>query len=407
MDVPDLSWDPEFALLSAVMRNFNKKLLPSGLQFDHFENPVAQTIYRAVATLVAEDKQPGPVQVSVWLKETGKLEEIGGNDMLEQVIDACGLPSSIPEFFDTLNERRIRRKVAEAGAWLEKSAARDDLSAGNLAERLLEAATVVSGASEAPVQRIGEIDHEGADQGITTGYPELDRLITTGGYPAGQMTIASATHKGGKSTFLMSSALTLAEMGYPVLYASFADLNRRQLKRRWLKMLCGWAKTPNELHLVQDYDIALDFLSRAPIDVYDASALDSGHDVRTFGAWLRANHEMKGYRAVFLDYAQELSSGSGRVDSEVSEGNDCARVIRRLGDRTGLPFIVGSQETTDRDGRTITKYSRQWEESAGWVLRIKHEDKSDVCGVDVAYSRFGPKGGVTLRWNNERLRVER
>jgi hypothetical protein len=146
----------------------------------------------------------------------------------------------------------------------------------------------------------------------------------------------------------------------------------------------------------------LAWLNAAPLDVYDATRLTSGFDVDTFATWLRATHERPGYECVFIDYAQKLRATN--ASNRFAEGDYCSEVMARLAAQVGIPIVVGSQITPGgKDGETKTKNSRAWEEDAGLVVRLKREGSIVEC--EVPYSRFGPSGEFTLRWDGERLRM--
>lgn len=405
----ELGFHPEYALLGAWVTFPDRCPVRQDVTAEWFTEPAARSIFQAIKT-IPPNVDVFPVAVAERLRSMtnhGKsaMELIGGEDFLVEVMSAC-VPSFEPAAYEQLRHKSLTRKVREVGSWIA-SCADKDMTAGELTSRLLEAAAEVSGAKRAPVVRLGDIEHEGEDQGITTGVGVVDNLIGTKGYPLGQVTVVRAYQKTGKSAWMIASALDQARLGARVLYATFADLNAVQIKRRMLRNLCGWARRPESLQLAADYDDAVAFIKGATIDVYDASAMDSGGDVETFSAWLRAEHDRREYSCVFVDYAQELTSCDRKADTEVAQGNICASKIARLAAVTGLPIVVGSQVTEGgKDGgRDKTKYSRKWEEVAGWVLSIKRDEDSNRMTVESVFSRFGPRGITDMRWDNERLRM--
>lgn len=412
MRVPtnELGWNPEFALLGAMIVFSDKVPCPHGVNVEWFADPAARTIFGAIEGVRATGVMPGPIEVRRRLEAQGKLEKIGGEDFLAEVMESCVSALEVPDIVATLQPEYVARKVREVSAWLLKSADRMELSPGELSARLMEAAAATSGATSAPVRHISEVDHEGSDPGITTGFAGIDAFMGTGGYAAGQTNVISAYAKGGKTTFMLSSAVTLLKLGKRVLWATFADLNDKQLKRRIMRNICGWSKPPYDLELNQQYAASLEWLNDSKLDVYDASALETGYDIDTFGAWLKANHEIKGYDIVFVDYAQKLRTVNKRVTNAVAEGDYCSGAMARLAAATGLPAVVGSQITkgSAKDGTdTKTKNSRAWEEDAGLVVRLNREASTSlVMAVEIAFSRFGPTGDVSLVWNSERLRIE-
>lgn len=402
----EIGLNPEYALLGSWITFPDRCLVRKDVTADWFSEPAARYIHRAIVT-VPSGALVGPIAVSERLKAIvtrGKsaLELIGGEDFFMQVMEAAIGPSQEQSAYEQLRLRWMKRKTQEIGQWITGCADKD-LSPGEIASRLLEAASEIVGARKPPVIRIGDVDHTGDDMGVPSGFDALDRMMNTGGYPCGQMSVVSAYHKGGKTTFMLSSAVVQLQAGRRVLYATFADLNQKQIKRRILKNLCGWSKPPTSLDLLADYDASLAWLNSCGLDVYDATAVDSGFDVDTFATWLKAHHEQAGYECVFMDYAQKLRSSEAR-SNKFAEGDYCSEVVARLAAQTDLPIVVGSQITPGgKDSETKTKGSRSWEEDAGLVLRLAKD--GDFVKIEVPYSRFGPSGEFTVSWDAKRVRM--
>lgn len=402
----EIGLNPEYALLGSWITFPERCLVRTDVTADWFSEPAARYIHRAIVTVPA-GTLVGPIAVAERLKAIvtrgqSALELIGGEDFFMQVMEAAIGPSQEQSAYEQLRLRWMKRKTQEIGQWITGCADKD-LSPGEIASRLLEAASEIVGARKPPVIRIGDVDHTGDDMGVPSGFPVLDGMTSTGGFACGQSNVVSAYHKGGKTSFMLSSALLQLKAGYRVLWATFADLNQKQIKRRILKNLCGWSKPPTSLELLANYDESLAWLNGCGLDVYDATAVDSGFDVDTFATWLKAHHEQAGYDCVFMDYAQKLRSSEAR-SNKFSEGDYCSEVVARLAAQTDLPIVIGSQVTPGgKDGETKTKNSRAWEEDAGLVLRLQKD--GDYVKIEVPYSRFGPSGEFTVAWDAKRVRM--
>jgi hypothetical protein len=192
----------------------------------------------------------------------------------------------------------------------------------------------------------------------------------------------------------------------PVLLATFADMGGKDLEERAMRHETGWGHEPRDLFLAQQWQETLNaYRNRWRIDVYDPAEMGVSHDIETFQVWLERKMSKVRYRCIFVDYAQELTSRDRKVRDDLSQASACASLLQRLARKLDVPVVVGSQITEGQNGRKdMTKGSRVWEEKAGLVLRIKREKGSSVADVKVAWNRFGPEGGVTLRWDDERVR---
>lgn len=262
----------------------------------------------------------------------------------------------------------------------------------------------------APFKHFRDVDDEGGDTGCTTGYKSIDLHLSTGGYPDGQTTIVRAYHKTGKSTFMLSSFMRQLDEGRRVLYATFADLSDKALKRRMKRALSTWSKRPQLIGDQMDaYERACGIIDRDWDGyVYNAAEQDEW-SIESFASWLRYQQTKTPFHCVFVDYAQKLSSSHKQAQlSEYAEAKCASRVLQRLSARLMIPIVIGSQITEGNaktGAKAITKGSRIWEEDAGLVITLERED--DAIDCEITFSRFGPSGvHVPMTWNAQRLRVE-
>ncbi len=389
------SLEMEMALLGSMMLDpMAYKLTRGMIRAESFYRPAHQEIFRAIEAL---DRQGSTTELSIvlqWLKDKNKLDEIGNDDYVIQVAEYVPSPAS------ALHYAKVVADKAEARAYL--LACRNVISKINNGNEIDEIRALVSsipasGNRTSAFIDLADIDASGDDTGVSTGIDGIDMAIATKGYPDGQMSMISAYHKAGKSTFMVQSFCQMAEAGHRVMYATFADLNARRLKRRMLRCLSGWSKMPADADLfgedVKGFESAMFAIDTVwDAQVFDASKTDSD-TIESFLGQLEAKHLDKPYRAVFIDYAQKLTSDNRRARyGGVAEGDWISHAISRAAERLNLAIIVGSQITEGgKDGKTITKGSRKWEEDAGLVLRIQRENQS-TAKIVLEYSRFGGMG---------------
>jgi len=216
------------------------------------------------------------------------------------------------------------------------------------------------------------------------------------------------------STFLVQAGLCAANRGLKVLYATFADLNRKHIKRRMMRMLTGYQYPPEGGGLFDDWHKTMDDLNDKHIDVYDVAEADDGGTVEEFTAWAESTAKTQGpWDLVLVDYAQELVSGSRRIADKMGDQMECARVLNRFASRTKIATVVGSQITMDMNGGRKTKWGRDWEEKAGWVLTIVPPPPGSnplEMSIEISYSRFGPQAPrsspVPVRFNTTALMLD-
>lgn len=390
------------------------------LNEDAFFVPAHKFLALAIRHIVDRGQEPDLVVLKHELSDRsdsqGKkwLELVGGEDYLIAVAEAVPSISNVESYSSIVKSRWIRRRMLAASRALAEAAKDPDCPVSEVVAKANELMAESSSLTPASVfAHISEIDvAESRDVGIPTGIQGLDSQISMGGYPAGQLSIVRAYHKGGKSTFLIQSALHAASTGHRVLYATFADLHRKHIKRRMMRMETGSMYPPDSPGLFDDWTKAHDSLNALPIDIYDVAEVDDGGTVEEFTAWAGSRMKTHGqWDVVFVDYAQELTSGNRRINSKLEEQMECARLLNRFASQKKVAVVVGSQITQDLGGGKRTKWGRDWEEKAGWVLTINPpQEYGGDQGIEISYSRFGfqhPNAvTVPVRFNTQLLSLE-
>lgn len=407
---PTHSVEIEMCLLACLMLDrLQIKLVRNIISADSFYRPSHQEIFKAILDLERQDLLTDYEMVAGWLKDKGKIDDIGGKDYVWQVSEAM---------FSVAGTLDYARKIAEkAELRAYATACRNVVANINNGHDIEDIRALVAGIPSQAKRvsafiDIADVDASGEDTGVSTGIEGIDMAISTKGYPDGQMSMISAYHKAGKSTFMVQSFCHMAEQGHRVLYATFADLNAKRLKRRMLRAMSGWSRMPANADLFGDDAQQFDKATFAIQTVWDAEVFDASRTdsdtIESFLGQLEAKHLDKPYRAVFIDYAQKLTSDNRRARyGGVAEGDWISHTISRAAERLGLAIIVGSQITEGgKDGKTITKGSRKWEEDAGLVLRIQRENQS-TAKIVLEYSRFGGMGKeIECSWNPRNLIFE-
>jgi replicative DNA helicase len=387
---------------SCLMQPQSLKAARSIVVPDHFFNPAHKFLFAAACQLF-DDGHLDPLSLIARLREIDRLKDVGGESYILGICEADSGPIGVEYHARDLHRQWLRRKYIALGKSAEEGVEIDELKIK--AETL--AAHSIPRQSPAILGRLG---HFGPKPriGLATGYPSIDRHLSTKGWPSGQMCIVAAYHKAGKSSFQLSCAIRGAQLGRKPLYATFADMGGHDLEERAMRHETRLSRPPDYGEGRNSWqEVLRKFQEEWPIDVYDAAGLDTGYDVETFALWLESRLSIEGYTEVYVDYAQELRSRDRRALNEQAEAALCASLIQRTARRLDIPIIVGSQITEGRNGeRDKTKGSRVWEEKAGLVLRLKREETGSGAHVDIAFNRFGPMGTEPLIWNEGRVRFD-
>jgi replicative DNA helicase len=383
------------------------------LQPEDFYLPAHSLIFSAAKRLHAAGFRTDFVSLQAELQKTGQLEEAGGADWLDICMNAVPHAGGALTYAGLVKEKALARKyedILSEGIGLISSQMPIADVVGLIQVSLGSLASRMPARTKAATGRLGDFE-DCPRRGVSTGYMRLDTLIgSVGGYPSSQMTIVSAYHKTGKTAFKLHSAIEAAKAGRKPLFATFADMDGRELQERMMKHETGWARPPYEHHHREEWDLVREEFRSGEhqIDVYDAAGLESGYDVETFLAWFDAKQRRDPNTEVYVDYAQELQTRDKKSHTDQDVARICSSLIQRSAKRHDVPFIVGSQITEGRDGeRDKTKGSRAWEEKAGLVIRLKKT--GDVATLHIPFSRVGLCGDnarLDLHWNQDRVRFE-
>lgn len=407
------AYEAEMAFLGSLLLSRDQLMLSGAVPVQAFLRPAHRVIARAAYQIISKGCDVDILSLRQEIPAQD-LKEAGGEDYLLEIAEFVPSPSNWQTYADTALELAEKRAIEDKCQRILRMV-NEDADLGSIRDLHDSQPKVLSG-GRAPIRSLSsiELDDDDALEGITTGFVTLDGAIGTKGYPKGQMSIVSAYHKGGKSTFMLSSFIEQAQQGHRVLYATFADLNSTRLKRRALRNLSGFSRTPTQnLSNLEEFNAALWQINNTwDAWFYDATSLRSGYDVETFCRWLEVNQDRYKFDCVFVDYAQKLTSSSRKANSPLSEQDICSGELSRCFERTGIAGVVGSQITEgNQERRAITKGSRKWEEDAAWVLRIGEESETTKM-IEIPYSRFGKqstkgrKVEFLFDWSLERLRFE-
>jgi replicative DNA helicase len=397
----------------------------ASLELDHFYAPSHKLLFNFVRDMRKRGERVEWRLLADRLKLVNRLEDIGGEDYIIHLAEFIISPALCQEHCRTVKEywkRRERVAIGEAAA--DRDVPQDEL---NLRLERLQQQTV-QGAS-ARSGRLGEFVGRKRKQGVATGFGFIDTQTTCQGLPEGQMSVVLADTGSGKTAWSLQVARNAAEMGVPVCYATFADMDGFDLADRLIKNYCGRVSAPSENHQdFERYHESVKAIQKLPIDVYDATEMDSGRDVETFAAWFQAKLDrQKGderWKLCVIDYAQELTSRNTKAKNQYDEAQACAHAVRWLAARTGVAFLIGSQMTAGNEKagtKDITLGSRVWMQRAALILRLQVLDDAERAKVkDPQYSclphltdarlmknRFGQKGGQEWwQWVPEFARFE-
>lgn len=377
----------------------------SSLSSGMFVRSAHRIIFSACESLMVRGDQVDIVTLGSLLSERGKLADCGGDEYLFELAEFT--PSAVG--WDAWCSI-IREKAAKRALDSKWRRCLDRLQHADIEEltRLDAEPAHGVGSIKNPVSHIKTIElSQRSTEAISTGFRDIDIQTGCGGWPKEQVSVVSATHKGGKTTLMLSSFTKMVQAGRCCLYASLGDMSENKLKSRMMRNITGLSRRPfDDPFEADDFDADLTKLDSLRAYFYDSTTGKQGRDVQTLCRWIEAAHSQYHFECVFIDYAQLIRCSARKNMTKTDEQDESCEIIAEMAGRLKIAGVVGSQITAVEGGESVTKYSRKWEEDAGLVLRITGDEDTQRT-IEVARNRHGhQKQKFVMDWNVKRLRFE-
>lgn len=379
-----------------------------------YYRPSHQKLFRTIKAMRDARQDIDLVTLKERLIRQNDLEGLGGEEYLIRLAETVPSPGSAAHYARIVRENAVLRHLAAVGQKIFKLAYDEDMTTPEKVAKVMSMAKADHFGFGLGLDDLSEIDpNQHPEEGIRTGFRRFD-AATGCGLPKGQTTLVSARQKGGKTAFLLGLALAGVREGKTVVYATLADLNPFQIKRRLLKMLSGHDRQPQQAEAFDEdsYEAGLGFLNDhfkdGSLFVYDGRKY--GTYVEELAARMTGRVLETKVDLLIVDYAQKLKSRErGGRDNKTAEQEICSDALKRLAEDLNVPIAVGSQITEGGAAGQTTKYARAWEEDAGLVLNIGGiEDPTSDSHVTmtIPYNRFGPRGRFDLLWRARNVGFE-
>ncbi|MEI9950980.1 MAG: replicative DNA helicase [Pseudomonadota bacterium] len=461
--VPPSDLDAEAAVLSATLLDSEAfDTVQEILQPLHFYADANRRIFEAILDLQSSSRPVDIVSVAGYLRDKGRLDQIGGTPYLALLADATPAVAHVAAHAQVIREKwRLRQLISTC----QKFAAEGYGDCGevqgfiDLAEqsvfdiaRIPQTSNVVSvrDAIKGAFEILGEAARRGGGiTGIETGYTELDKQ--TAGLHPGDLLIVAARPGMGKTSFVLNLATNVArpkrvavnaeneayfdaaveEPGHGVLFCSL-EMPREQLASR---MLASEARV--DMSRIRSGKLQRDDwnkltesasrLGRLPLWLDDTPALtllDLRAKIRRLQAELKrgeAAGTAKGLGLVAVDYLQ-LMQGRKDAGSREQEISELSRGLKQLAKEMKIAVIALSQlnrgvETrTGKDKRpqlSDLRESGAIEQDADTIMFIyrdeyyfKDSPDKGIAELIIAKQRNGPTGKVMTKFTGEYTRFD-
>ena len=383
-------------------------------------------IYSAILDLFNENRPIDYVTLADALKQSDKLEVIGGLEYLVTVANMVPTTGHVEYYSNIIREKAQLRRLIQAGQAIMEIGYR----ATGETDRILDQAEqlVFDVASEnekrdiVPVkdivmetyqQLVESSLNDGFINGVDTGYDELNRR--TGGFHGGELILIAGRPGMGKSSFAVNIAEHVAIQNKQGVAIFNLEMPKVQVVSR---ILCSQALVDSYKIRTGELDTdewqkigeAMNRIYSAPIFVDDTPTITVS-EIRAKCRRLKQTHNLS---MVVIDYLQLMQSGK-KTDSRQQEVTDISRSLKILAKELDLPVIALSQLSRASEGRSDKRpvlsdlrESGAIEQDAEMVMFLYRDEYYNKDSPDkglaeciMAKHRSGETGTFKLGWKGK------
>lgn len=352
---PPQNVEAEKAVLGAVF--LSGDALVESMEYvgpDDFYRRAHQIIFEKMMAINDQDKPIDPLTMAEELNKTNQLDDIGGISYIAELASAVPTAANVVYYAKIVHEKSVtRRLIKTATEIVTKSYAGD----GDVSDLLDEAERSILNVSEDQNQEgfkdikdvlkgtFEEIDRlsqqESTVTGLSTGYPELDKMTT--GLHSDELVILAARPAVGKTAFALNIAQNVGTKTDKTVALFSLEMSAESLVNR---MLCAEGSiNANHLRTGQldeeewrNLVVAMGSLSKTSIFIDDTA----GIKVAEIRAKCRRLAKEKGNLGlIVIDYLQ-LIEGTNHENRQ-QEVSEISRQLKKLAKELSCPVIALSQ----------------------------------------------------------------
>lgn len=430
--IPPCNLEAEAAVLGAILlesRVLNECLSIIGA--DDFYSERNRIIFLALCELIDSGKPVDSLILLNFLRESGKIEKIGGAVYIGEIFDSTVSAANVAHYSQIMKGKAVLRQIISAGAEMVNNAYS---GSGEGASAILDDAQ--RALMEIAIDRkrndlrdskdickstfkVIESRHERKDlvTGLSTGFPDLDNW--TSGLQSAELIIIAGRPGMGKSAMGLNIAENVVLSGIPVavfslemssealmtrIFSSQTGIDARRLRR-------GFVGANDWPRLVQ----VVDRVSNAPLFIDDSSTLTP----MQLKSRVRRLKIDKGIGLLIVDYMQ-LMTIAGRHETREREIAEISRSLKALSKELSIPVVALSQlnrqvdsRAERRPGLADLRESGAIEQDADVILFLYRDEvcnKSEnnpergLAEIIIGKQRNGPTDTFKMRFSAELTR---
>jgi len=406
------------------------------LKSEDFYRGVHQNIYQVMLDLFEKNEPIDLLSLTERLEKKKKLEEVGGNSYLAELINSVPTAAHIIYYAKLVKNKKILRDLIGASHEINQLSYQEPEDIEGLVDEAEQKIFSISQSSphqkfvsikeelKKAMERIDQIRGEGKTRGIPTGFAGLDNYLS--GFQKSDMIILAGRPSLGKTSLALDFARhTAIDNKIPVAIFSL-EMAKEQLVDRIIASQAGinmWQMRTGTLpedHFIR-INKAMNDLSQAPIFIDDTSS-PTVMQIRSTARRIQAEHNLG---MIIIDYIQLIQPRSS-LDSTVQQFTEISRHIKTLARELELPVVALSQLNRavehrspaipkladlresgglEQDSDVVLMIYRKDREKANWSHQEEEGNQNEAyknlksADIIIAKHRNGPIGKVELCFN--------
>ena len=424
----------EKSILSTLLINSDSiEFIVQALKVEAFYYKNHQEIYRAILAMNQKSIPVDIVTLYSFLQDNGLLTNVGGIDVLLELVNQVPSLVYFHEYVRLLNDKFLRRSLIKLGYKIINSSYIMNLALEDVVEDLEN--QIFNLSNQARIQKIStgleiltsiflelkEKSSKSSFPGLKSGFNNLDSI--TQGLQKSDLVIVAGRPSMGKTALCLNIATNIVKMtSLPVLFFSL-EMSKIQLMYRVLSSETNINQTQLKMGQLSKKDwvkirTVIKTFSRLPFFIDDSPNLTIS-DIKSKIKQIIFDQNTIGL--VIIDYLQLMESSDLKIENRAQELSYITRSLKRIAREFDIPVIALSQLSRKVENRpnkrpilSDLKESGSIEQDADLVLMLYREDyynkiqnlmkEEKLSELIIAKHRNGPTGLINLKFNESLIR---
>lgn len=400
-----------------------EEIIELKIEEQDFYHPRYGVVYAGIRDLYSDSKPFDMVSICSKLTDMGKLESVGGQSAILELIEDTASSANIHHYGKIVKNKSVLRSIVRTSRRITSEGLNfvgdveefiDEVESSFFDIANQSRTNFVITLKESLKENLKRLEkgkrEAGEIIGLPTGYNSLDKRLL--GLQAGQMVIIAARPGMGKTALALNLAVNAVKhSNMPIMIYSY-EMLAPELSGRILSSEANIDSRKIRTNDYTDSDLrslgfAVQELSKLPIFINDNGATNL-LDIKSQARKVSAE---QGLGLIIIDYLQ-LMQPHIRKQSREQEIAEISRGIKELAKELKCPIIALSQLNRSATSRTDRRPQLQdlresgsIEQDADVVMLIHREDYYDentpdkgIAEVIVAKNRAGEPGTVKMAW---------